>query len=98
MKGDTALLAPQCLLGTDHQQFKRPPCHQGRLQPYGHYHVPTCYGRARFGRAIFPMFHAESEESEKIMFGLVMVFILVLTTVATPFAVMATVKAKPRRK
>ena len=43
-------------------------------------------------------FTLNSEKARHVMFGLLMVLVLVLMTVASPFAVAATVKAKSRRK
>ena len=43
-------------------------------------------------------FTLNSEKARHVMFGLLMVLVLVLMTVASPFAVAATVKAKSRRR
>jgi len=68
------------------------------LQPFGYYLMPNGDGQRLFGRPFLSCSTLNPKKVRNIMFGLVMVFVLVLITVAPPFAVMAKAKAKSRRR
>lgn len=61
--------------------------------------MPRCYVRGRLGAPSFFCSHAESTGKQVArMFGFLMILTLVLVTVAPPVAIMATGKAKSRRR
>jgi hypothetical protein len=68
------------------------------LQPSGDYHIPKSDGQSPSRRSILVLFHTDPKKVGKVMSVLLMVLVLVFITVAPPFAVMATAKAKSRRR
>lgn len=70
------------------------------LQPSRHYIRPRCYvPHSLCGAILLIMFAALNLRiGRETMFGLVMLVALVILTVASPYAVTATAKAKSRRR